>query len=226
MTASQPGSSGPSRAADEGVRSTPRSRGERAWDCDAVDGRAGEDGQTWPDDELTGDRGWVGGRGDGASLLDDERTIQAVASFQRAALELIDAARAVLDVAEEVVREPAGVASIVVETLGAAVQAAGGGARRPGTPRAQGRPPGRPRPMAGAGETTGQTETTEGTETTAQAPDQATSEVTAPGGTVGRASMASRGARVDQAVPVEERLRGGPSVTSRRRPGVEHIRIS
>lgn len=48
----------------------------------------------------------------------------AAAHLQRAALELIAAARAILDVAEEAVREPGGVAAIVTDTLGAFMTAA------------------------------------------------------------------------------------------------------
>jgi hypothetical protein len=48
----------------------------------------------------------------------DERAREAVAHLQRASLEFIDAARALLDVAEEAVREPGGVMAIVAETVG------------------------------------------------------------------------------------------------------------
>jgi hypothetical protein len=53
----------------------------------------------------------------------EERAREALAHLQRAALEFIDAARAVLDVAEEVVREPGGVAAVVAETVGGVAEA-------------------------------------------------------------------------------------------------------
>ena len=56
----------------------------------------------------------------------DERTREAIAHLQRASLEFIEAARAVLDVAEEAVREPAGVMAILAETLGGLAGVVGG----------------------------------------------------------------------------------------------------
>ena len=55
--------------------------------------------------------------------MNDEHVTEAVEHLQAAALELIAAARAVLDVAEELVREPAAAATIVsaAATLGRAV---------------------------------------------------------------------------------------------------------
>jgi hypothetical protein len=58
----------------------------------------------------------------------DERAREAVAHLQRASLEFIDAARALLDVAEEAVREPSGVMAIVAETIGGLAEAVGGAA--------------------------------------------------------------------------------------------------
>jgi hypothetical protein len=55
----------------------------------------------------------------------DERAREAVAHVQRASLEFIDAARALLDVAEEAVREPGGVMAIVAETLSGLAAAVG-----------------------------------------------------------------------------------------------------
>ena len=55
----------------------------------------------------------------------DERAREAVAHVQRASIELIDAARALLDVAEEAVREPGGVMAIVAETLAGLAGAVG-----------------------------------------------------------------------------------------------------
>ena len=53
----------------------------------------------------------------------DDRAQEALVHLQAAALEFIEAARAVLDVAEEVVREPGGVASVVAETVGGLAEA-------------------------------------------------------------------------------------------------------
>lgn len=50
--------------------------------------------------------------------MNEERAQEAVEHLQRAALELIHAARAALDVAEELVREPSGMATVVASFLG------------------------------------------------------------------------------------------------------------
>jgi len=55
----------------------------------------------------------------------DERTQEALRHLQRATLELIDAARAALDLAEDAVREPAELMRIVAETVAGVSQAAG-----------------------------------------------------------------------------------------------------
>jgi hypothetical protein len=55
----------------------------------------------------------------------DERTQEALRHLQRATLELIDAARAALDLAEDAVREPGGLVRIVAETVAGVSQAAG-----------------------------------------------------------------------------------------------------
>ncbi|MHB8463671.1 MAG: hypothetical protein ACYDH6_05965 [Acidimicrobiales bacterium] len=55
---------------------------------------------------------------------DSDRGHEAAAHLQRAVLELIEAARALLDVAEEAVREPGGVATVITETVAAIVSAA------------------------------------------------------------------------------------------------------
>jgi hypothetical protein len=59
----------------------------------------------------------------------DERAREAVAHLQRASLEFIDAARALLDVAEEAVREPGGVMAIVADTVGGLAGALAGAGR-------------------------------------------------------------------------------------------------
>lgn len=50
--------------------------------------------------------------------MSDERAQEAVAHLQQATLEFIEAARAVLDVAEEAVRQPGGVLAIIADTVG------------------------------------------------------------------------------------------------------------
>ena len=55
----------------------------------------------------------------------EERAREAAAHLQRATLELIEAARAMLDIAEEAVREPGGVLAVLTETLGGLVEVAG-----------------------------------------------------------------------------------------------------
>ena len=55
----------------------------------------------------------------------EERAGDALVHLQHAALEFIAAARVLLDVAEEAVREPAGLAAMVSETLGALFGAVG-----------------------------------------------------------------------------------------------------
>jgi len=57
--------------------------------------------------------------------LVDERTHEALRHLQRATLELIDAARAALDLAEDAVREPGGLVRIVADTVAGVSQAAG-----------------------------------------------------------------------------------------------------
>ena len=77
-----------------------------------------------------------------------DRTAEAAVHLQRAAIEFIAAARTLLDVAEEAVREPAGVMNVVSETLGALLGALGTVVpHAPGDPTAGGEPgAGRPRP--------------------------------------------------------------------------------
>ena len=78
-----------------------------------------------------------------------DRSAEAAAHLQRATLEFIAAARTLLDVAEEAVREPAGLMDTVGATIGALVGALGsmnapprashgpsGGADGPGAPDA------------------------------------------------------------------------------------------
>lgn len=70
-----------------------------------------------------------------------DRTAEAAVHLQRAAIEFIAAARTLLDVAEEAVREPAGVMNVVSETLGALLGALGAVAPRPaGGPTPGGEP--------------------------------------------------------------------------------------
>jgi hypothetical protein len=75
-------------------------------------------------------------------MTDDapDRGREAAEHLQKAALEFIEAARALLDVAEEAVREPGGVANIVTETVSAVLGAvrAPGGDHRDGTDLAGG----------------------------------------------------------------------------------------
>jgi hypothetical protein len=49
--------------------------------------------------------------------MTDDRTADAVAAFQAAALQLIAASRALLDVAEELVNDPAPLAEVVSSTI-------------------------------------------------------------------------------------------------------------
>ena len=62
----------------------------------------------------------------------DERAHEGLEHLQAAALELIAAARAFLDVAEEVVREP-GVAATIVHAAAGVGRAVFGGGERPAT---------------------------------------------------------------------------------------------
>jgi hypothetical protein len=62
---------------------------------------------------------------DDATGVGEDRALEAAAHLQRAALEFISAARILLDIAEEAVREPGGLASIVSDTLGGLANAAG-----------------------------------------------------------------------------------------------------
>jgi hypothetical protein len=78
-----------------------------------------------------------------------DRTAEAAVHLQRAAIEFIAAARTLLDVAEEAVREPAGVMNVVSETLGALLGALGTVSHHePGGPTAGGEP-GSPRRRPG-----------------------------------------------------------------------------
>jgi len=73
----------------------------------------------------------------------EERTQEALRHLQRATLELIDAARAALDLAEDAVREPVGLLRIVAETVAGVSQAAGDlrGRRRDAGPGPASTPP-------------------------------------------------------------------------------------
>ena len=55
--------------------------------------------------------------------MTEDRGHDAAAHLQKAALEFIEAARALLDVAEEAVREPGAVTNVISETFGAIVSA-------------------------------------------------------------------------------------------------------
>jgi len=65
----------------------------------------------------------------------DERAQEALAHLQRAALEVIAAVRALLDVAEEAVREPGGVLSVISDTAKTAREASGRGGGPTGSRR-------------------------------------------------------------------------------------------
>ena len=77
-----------------------------------------------------GDRGGDGRTGSPA----DDRVAEATEHMQRAAIEFIAAARVLLDVAEEAVREPSGVLALASDTIGALLGAVGSvaTARSPG----------------------------------------------------------------------------------------------
>lgn len=62
----------------------------------------------------------------------DDRTQDALDHLQLAALEMIAAVRAVLDVAEEAIREPQALRDVLTATARAASHAAGAAAGRPG----------------------------------------------------------------------------------------------
>jgi hypothetical protein len=70
----------------------------------------------------------------------EERAQEAVAHLQQAALEFIEAARAVLDVAEEAVREPGGVLAVIADTVGG-LAAALGEVRQQPAPQGREQPP-------------------------------------------------------------------------------------
>jgi hypothetical protein len=63
----------------------------------------------------------------------DDRATEALDHLQAAALELIAALRAVLDVAEEAVREPQALMDVVTATARAAADAMGTSARKDGS---------------------------------------------------------------------------------------------
>lgn len=66
---------------------------------------------------------------------DHDRGAEAAQHLQRAAMEFIVAARVLLDIAEEAVREPAGIVAVVSDTLAALIGAAtGGGQAGPAEP--------------------------------------------------------------------------------------------
>lgn len=60
---------------------------------------------------------------------DHDRGAEAAQHLQRAAMEFIVAARVLLDIAEEAVREPAGVVAVVSDTLAAMIGVATGGGK-------------------------------------------------------------------------------------------------
>lgn len=74
-------------------------------------------------------------------MADGERAQEAIDHLQGAALELIAAFRAVLDVAEEAIREPQALRDLIATTARAATHAAGqaaGGGPTAGGPAAEG----------------------------------------------------------------------------------------
>jgi hypothetical protein len=62
----------------------------------------------------------------GVNDAGDERAQRAAEHFQRASLELIEAARAVLDIAEEAVREPGELMTVLTDTFAGLAEAIGG----------------------------------------------------------------------------------------------------
>ena len=70
--------------------------------------------------------------------MNDERAVEALEHLQKAALELIEAARAFLDVAEDFVRDPAAAATIV-RTAAMVGQFVATPAARTGAPAEEGR---------------------------------------------------------------------------------------
>ncbi|GAC1361062.1 MAG: hypothetical protein NVSMB4_19110 [Acidimicrobiales bacterium] len=84
----------------------------------------------------------TGGATPGEGPSDPDRGAEAAVHLQRAAMEFIVAARLLLDIAEEAVREPAGVVAVVSETLAALLGAATGAVQaKPGDRRATPEPP-------------------------------------------------------------------------------------
>jgi hypothetical protein len=73
--------------------------------------------------------------------MNDERAVEGFEHLQNAALELIEAARAFLDVAEDLVRDPAAATTIVhaAATLGRLVAASPPSGHRPADPQEEGR---------------------------------------------------------------------------------------
>jgi hypothetical protein len=73
--------------------------------------------------------------------MNDERAAEGIEHLQNAALELIEAARAFLDVAEDLVRDPAATATIVhtAAALGRLVAAGPAAPRTPESPDGEGR---------------------------------------------------------------------------------------
>ena len=73
--------------------------------------------------------------------MNDERAVEALEHLQKAALELIEAGRALLDIAEDLVRDPAAAATIVhaAATLGRLVSAGSSQSARADEPPEDGR---------------------------------------------------------------------------------------
>ncbi|GAC1602496.1 MAG: hypothetical protein NVS3B21_30720 [Acidimicrobiales bacterium] len=77
----------------------------------------------------------------GSGQSEPDRAAEAAVHLQRAAMEFIVAARVLLDIAEEAVREPAGVVAMVSDTVTALIGAAtGAGQARPAGRAGVGRP--------------------------------------------------------------------------------------
>lgn len=74
--------------------------------------------------------------------MNDDKAVEAVEHLQAAALELIAAARVVLDVAEDLVREPAAAATIVSAAASVGRAVLGGTSATPPAPES---PPGQGR---------------------------------------------------------------------------------
>jgi hypothetical protein len=158
--------------------------------------------------------------GDAAPSSGDPR-LEALAHLQRAALEVIEAARAVLDLAEDVVRSPGGLAAVVAGTVGTFAGLAGGWRPphrpdAPDRPDAGDRPDGRDRDARDRPEAGDRPDGGDGPDGDGDRAVRADLTGDPPGGAEG-----SDGAPVARPAP-----RRGPAPAPRPARGVQHIRIS